>query len=144
MDIIAMASIGAKYIFDALKQSKTLENTKEKALSKFLEWIQQVFLKKNKQLPTTIEQSSQEDLSKDKIEAILLDMLQEKDFSEEFDKQLKIVRNTFEGNIGEIHGDAHIGENIAGQQQTGNVENEFKGSVNTIKGSFHLGNNSKN
>lgn len=139
MDIIAMATVGTKYLIDAFKNSKALEDRKEKVLGAFFDWVQRVVFKKNRQLQTAVEQGAHEDA----IRAELIPMLEDEAFRQEFSKQLQTLSASFEGNIDTIDGNAHIGENIEGQVDPANANNSFKGDIKNIKGDFHLGNNRK-
>lgn len=149
MELITLASLGAKYIIDSIKNSKTLDNAKENALGKFVSWIKVKLFKSNPNLEQAINEPVVNDQKETVIREELMKMLQDKEFLNEFKSQLSGISNIFEGEIEEVTGSVQIGNNIdtagtEGHFPTGGV-NEFKkeGRIGKIGGNFQIGDNIK-
>lgn len=148
MELISLATLGAKYILDSIKNSKALDNTKEQALTTFIGWVKNKLFKKSPKLKAAVISPMTEDKREDAIKAELITLLQDPNILNEFSQQVTGVRNIFDATVNEVGGNVHVGDDISGSApgqilpQSG--MNELKGKIGKITGNLHIGNKVKN
>lgn len=145
MELITLVTLGAKYIMEFIKNSKTLDNTKEQTLTTFIGWVKKKLFKKSPKLETIVIGPMAEDKREDAIREELIKLLEEDPtILSEFREQVSGVRNIFDATVGQVGGNVHVGDNISGDPSgealTRNGVNELKGKIGKISGDLHVGN----
>jgi hypothetical protein len=143
MDPIVLATLGAKYIMEGIKSSKTLGDAKEKALGKFLGWVQQKVFKNNPTMEAVLNTTTPDEEKTDAVKNELLKALTEQGLQHEMQEQLGYIQNILSGEVGEVAGDVRIGNDIKGSARNmGGTDgvNELKGKIGKIGGSLNIGN----
>ena len=146
MEIIALATMGAKYIVKLITGSKAFDTAKEDTLSKSWKWVKQHVFRNNPSLEEKVNNTAgdegKEALLTEELKGLLAKDSFRKDFGDWIGslRQDQSIKNFFGGDIDEIAGNVTIGDK--GRVTPGEVptaKNIVTGRIGKIGGDFQLG-----